>query len=39
MKSFIVNKLPAEHIPAVLQDILKYQRNTKLAVEISKEVY
>lgn len=39
MKHYIVNKLPAEHIPSVLQDILKYQRNTKLAVEIAKEVY
>ena len=39
MKSFITNKLPAEHIPSVLGDILKYQRNTKLVVEISKEVY
>lgn len=39
MKQYIVNKLPAEHIPSVLNDILKYQRNTKLVVEISKEVY
>lgn len=39
MKNYITNKLPAEHIPSVLTDILKYQRNTKLVVEISKEVY
>lgn len=24
MKSFITNKLPAEHIPSILSDILKY---------------
>lgn len=39
MKNYITTKLPAEHIPAVLSDILKYQRNTKLVVEIAKEVY
>ena len=31
--------MPAEHVPSVLSDILKYQRNTKLVVDISKEVY
>jgi clathrin heavy chain len=39
LKQYIVNKLPAEHIPSVLSDILKYQRNTKLVVDISKEVF
>lgn len=32
MKNYIANKLPAEHVPSVLSDILKYQRNTELVV-------
>jgi clathrin heavy chain len=39
LKAYIVSKLPAEHIPSVLSDILKFNRNTKLAVEISQEVH
>ena len=39
LKAYIVNKLPSEHIPSVLTDILKYNRNTKLVVEIAQEVH
>ena len=39
MKNFLINKLPSEHVAPILGDILKYQRNTKLAVEVAKEVH
>ena len=39
LKNYITQKLPAEHVPSVISDILKYQRNTKLAVEVAQAVY
>lgn len=39
LKNFLVNTLPAEHIPAVLSDIIKFNRNMKLAVEVAQATY
>lgn len=39
VKNFFINTLPAEQVPPVLTDFLKYNRNIKLAVEISSQIF
>ena len=39
IKSYLINTLPAEHVAPVLSDLLKYNRNTKLAVEVAQGVF
>lgn len=39
LKTYLTNNLPSEHVPSVLADILKFQRNVKLAVEVAQATY
>lgn len=39
LKNYVINTLPAEHVPVILSDIIKTSRNVKLAVEIAQVVY
>jgi clathrin heavy chain len=39
IKSYFINGMPAEHIPAVLIDFLKYNRNVKLAIDVAHAVH
>ena len=39
LKTYLTNNLAAEHIPSVLSDIIKFQRNVKLAVDVAQATY
>lgn len=39
IRSYLINSLQAEHIPSVLTDFLKYNRNVKLAIEVAHATY
>ena len=39
LKNYMSGNLKAEHIPPILNDIIRFNRNVKLAVEISQIVH
>ena len=39
IKDFLVSKLSPDLIPSVLGELLKYNRNTKMAVEVAQQVF